>query len=78
MKHFNKLLLSLFLLPFFSVAQSNYKPGYVVTSKGDTIHGFIDLQAWDSNPTAISFKPAMVQPLGDVTLSISCSGCDAN
>src|SRR5438105_4491725 len=25
---------------------------------------------------SISLRPAMVQPLGDVTLSISCSGCD--
>ncbi len=56
MKHFNKLLIILFLFPLFTLAQSNYKPGYVVTLKGDTIHGFIDYQGWDSNPTDISFK----------------------
>jgi hypothetical protein len=44
------------LLPLFSLAQSNYKPGYVVTLKGDTVRGFIDYRNWDSNPSAISFK----------------------
>jgi len=58
MKHLNKLLLVFILLPFFSTAQSNYRPGYVVTLNGDTIRGFIDYQDWDSNPTAISFKAA--------------------
>jgi outer membrane protein with beta-barrel domain len=56
MKHFTKLLFALLFLPFFSLAQSNYKAGYVVTVKGDTVHGFIDIQGWDSNPRAISFK----------------------
>jgi len=59
MKHLYKLSLALFLLPLFSLAQSNYKPGYVVTLKGDTLHGFIDYQSWDSNPTSISFKSAV-------------------
>ncbi|MDP9048926.1 MAG: hypothetical protein M3N14_12380, partial [Bacteroidota bacterium] len=47
-----------FLIPFLSIAQSNYKPGYVITSKGDTLRGFINYQNWDSNPTAIAFKSA--------------------
>jgi len=59
MNRFYKLVLPLFLLPLFSMAQSNYKPGYVVTLKGDTIRGFIDYQAWDTNPTTISFKSAI-------------------
>jgi hypothetical protein len=59
MKHFYKALLLIIFLPLFSLAQSNYKPGYVVTLKGDTLHGFIDYQGWDSNPEAISFKPAI-------------------
>jgi hypothetical protein len=59
MKQFNALLLTLFLLPLFSLAQSNYKPGYLITLKGDTLRGFIDYQEWDSNPTAISFKTAI-------------------
>ena len=51
-------------LPLFSIAQSNYKPGYVVTLKGDTLHGFIDYQEWDANPTYINFKT-------DITLDAS-------
>ena len=58
MKRLYKLLFTLLLLPLFSFAQSNYKPGYLVTLKGDTLRGFIDFQEWDSNPTAISFKSA--------------------
>src|SRR5579862_2109683 len=62
MKYFNKLFILIFLLPIVSIAQSNYKPGYVVDLKGDTIRGFIDLQEWDSSPTAISFKPVISAP----------------
>jgi hypothetical protein len=56
MKYQNKLLLFFFLLPFFSLAQTNYKPGYVVTLKGDTLRGFIDYKEWIKNPKYISFK----------------------
>src|ERR1700733_8169701 len=56
MKQFKKLLLPLFLLPLFSFAQSNYKSGYVVTLKGDTLHGLIDYKEWDKNPLSFSFR----------------------
>jgi hypothetical protein len=56
MPHLNKLIFALFLFPLFSMAQSNYKPGYVVTLKGDTLHGFVDYREWDKNPKNISFK----------------------
>jgi len=46
MKHLVKLLLIFILLPFISTAQTNYKPGYVVTLTGDTLHGFIDYKEW--------------------------------
>jgi len=59
MNHFNKLLFALFLLPLFTQAQSNYKPGYVITLKGDTLHGFIDYRGWNSNPTTISFESTL-------------------
>lgn len=59
MRHSYKVLFIALLLPLFSIAQSNYKPGYVVTSKGDTVRGFIDYRNWDSNPSAISFKSAL-------------------
>jgi hypothetical protein len=54
--------MAIFLLPLFVTAQSNYKPGYVVTLKGDTVRGFIDYQEWDSNPTTISFKSIVSGP----------------
>jgi hypothetical protein len=58
MKRLYKLLLIIFLLPAISFAQSNFKPGYVITAKGDTVKGFVDYREWDSNPTSINFKPA--------------------
>ena len=50
-------LLIAVLLPLLSIAQSNYKPGYVVDIKGDTLHGSIDQKEWAHNPQNISFKP---------------------
>lgn len=44
------------LIPFLCKAQSNYKPGYIVNLKGDTIHGFIDYREWDTSPAFIKFK----------------------
>ena len=58
MKKFYNLILLMLLAPFIAFAQSNYKPGYVVTLKGDTVKGYIDYQEWDINPDAISFKKA--------------------
>lgn len=40
----------------FTLAQSNFKTGYVITSKGDTVKGFIDYREWASNPVSINFK----------------------
>ncbi len=56
MKQLYTFLFLLIILPFFTSAQSNYKPGYVVILKGDTLHGFINYKDWNKNPTAISFK----------------------
>jgi hypothetical protein len=59
MKSFYKALLVLSFLPLITFAQSNYKPGYVVTLKGDTLRGFIDYREWNTNPTSINFKAAI-------------------
>ena len=56
MKYLQTLLLSIFLAPLLTNAQSNYKPGYVVKLNGDTVKGFIDYKEWDKNPKNISFK----------------------
>lgn len=58
---------ALMLLPMFSFAQSNYKNGYVVTLKGDTLRGQVNYQEWGQNPKIIDFKTssnAKVQQLG--------------
>ena len=55
MKHCYALVF-LFFTTVVLNAQSNYKPGLVVTSAGDTLRGFIDYREWDKNPTSISFK----------------------
>ncbi len=56
MKHLYLLFSLLFLLPFLTSAQSNYKPGYIVSLKGDTSKGFIDFKEWDKSPVRINFK----------------------
>lgn len=44
------------LLPAAVFAQTNFKPGYVVTTSGDTLRGQIDYGQWDRNPREIRFK----------------------
>jgi len=39
-----------------SFSQNNYKPGYIINKKGDTIQGFIDYKNWEKNPNFITFK----------------------
>ncbi|AYL94143.1 hypothetical protein [Mucilaginibacter celer] len=56
MNRYYQLFLLFVLLPFFSFAQSHFKPGYVITTGGQTVQGFIDERDWDNNPTSISFK----------------------
>jgi hypothetical protein len=51
-----QLFTLIILCPFFALAQSNYKPGYVVTLKGDTIKGLVNYKDWGKNPKQIGFK----------------------
>ena len=44
------------ICPVIVFAQTNYKPGYVVNLKGDTLRGFVNYQQWDNNPRSIAFK----------------------
>lgn len=41
---------------FNASAQNNFKPGYVINLKGDTIKGTIDQKEWGENPDHVSFK----------------------
>ncbi len=36
--------------------QENYLLGYIITLKGDTLHGYIDYRNWERNPDKIFFK----------------------
>ena len=49
-------LFFIFLFPILSYSQSNFKPGYVITLKHDTLRGFIDCREWERNPKNIQFK----------------------
>ncbi|MBS7566557.1 hypothetical protein KHS38_19285 [Mucilaginibacter sp. Bleaf8] len=56
-----KSILALLIGVAFSIstrAQSNYKSGYVITTKGDTLNGFIDYREWKTTPKFIEFKQA--------------------
>ena len=51
-----KLSFLVLLLPLISYSQTNFKPGYVVSLKGDTLRGNIDFREWGKNPRQIAFK----------------------
>lgn len=77
MKKFYNLTLLVLLVPVMSFAQSNYKPGYVVNLKGDTIKGYVDYQEWDANPDVVSFKKTSAeQSVKYGTSDISAFGID--
>jgi hypothetical protein len=57
MKKYPLILLCFF--PLFSLAQSNYKSGYVINLKGDTLRGYINFKEWSSNPKNIDFRSAL-------------------
>jgi len=69
MKYLFCLVLLMSQAPLFLYAQSNYKPGYVVNSKNDTLKGFIDYREWDKNPTEINFKQTPTASLQKFTIA---------
>lgn len=58
-----KLTLSVgILLTFWSFAafaQKNFKPGYMINTKGDTLRGFIDQKEWNLTPKTVLFKTSL-------------------
>lgn len=50
------LLVITLLAPRLLFGQSNYQPGLIVNSKGDTVRGYINYAEWGNNPQSIWFK----------------------
>jgi len=50
MKFFSPPLFLAVIAPAVLFAQSNFKSGYIVMPKGDTVKGYIDYREWDNNP----------------------------
>ncbi len=67
MKYFYALLSFCLIFSFAAKAQSNFKPGYIVDNKKDTIRGFIDYREWVKNPTQVTFRRDMNQPDQTIT-----------
>jgi hypothetical protein len=63
MKYLSTLLVLSILISFNAKAQRNYKPGYVVNLKNDTLKGFIDYKEWENNPKVFTFKSNLNQSL---------------
>ncbi|BDD08905.1 hypothetical protein FUAX_13370 [Fulvitalea axinellae] len=71
----------------FLFGQSNFKPGYIKTAKGDSIIGFVNYQDWDRTPRLIKFKrtvdaeansygPGSLLAFGLVSPEIKYEACD--
>jgi len=56
------LIISIFSIQF-SYGQSSFLPGYIVTTKGDTLQGFIDYRDWGISPKEISFREDSISNL---------------
>ncbi|WP_295770044.1 hypothetical protein [uncultured Mucilaginibacter sp.] len=53
---FLRLLLIAALCPLSLLAQSNFKPAYIVKLNGDTLKGYINYREWELLPEVIEFK----------------------
>lgn len=69
MKYLYPLAILLIVLPLLTRAQSNYKPGYLITTKGDTLRGLIDYQDWEGSPQLFRFKTAATTDVQRFTLA---------
>jgi hypothetical protein len=74
------LYFSLFFCLLFSFrvnAQTNYKPGYIVTINKDTVKGFIDYREWVRNPKEVIFKQNLNKPVQKITV-VNANGFGIN
>jgi hypothetical protein len=55
--YFLILLITLAVLP--ASAQSNYQEGYVVTGRGDTLKGYIEINALENAVKWVTFKASL-------------------
>lgn len=72
MKYFYPLFISLSFFSTYSIAQSNYKAGLIVTPKGETVNGYINYKEWNYNPGSISYKKTLTdkaQTFGPLDIS---------
>lgn len=53
------VIILLLFAPFCLLAQSNFKQGYLITQRGDTLNGFIDYKEWRYNPDKVRFKHSL-------------------
>src|SRR5688572_26962105 len=58
MKQLYILFLFLVAIQLNAKAQRNFKPGYIVLLKGDTLKGMVNYKDWNQNPRQIDFKTA--------------------
>jgi len=77
-----KTLSGLFMaIPFLTFAQTNFKPGYVVPTQGDTLKGYIDHKERNINPSGFSFKSSTNGQAQEYTLdnaiAYSINGAEA-
>ncbi|MFD0795093.1 hypothetical protein ACFQZX_15835 [Mucilaginibacter litoreus] len=69
MKYFYCTLLITLFTCHLATAQSNFKQGYILDAKNDTIKGYIDYREWNKNPKQISFKPTLDQAAKTYTVN---------
>lgn len=72
MKYFYLFSILFILFATGSIAQSNYKPGFVITTKGETLNGYINYKEWNYNPGNVSFKKTLndkAQSFGPLDIS---------
>jgi hypothetical protein len=50
------LLIFILSLPCIAGAQTEFYPGFAVTSKGDTLKGYFGYKKWEQNPKSVQFK----------------------
>jgi hypothetical protein len=59
MKYFYTFLTLFLFSSVYSIAQTNYKPGFLITGKGETISGFINYKEWNYNPANVTYKKSL-------------------